>query len=119
MILWGNFSNLKIMAKNKVTTVGYFVKRLRDSGYICDKIFTHYNNADCRSWTAIVDPGKASIFITCVNNKNELGEEFFEMHDAGQFIPDNFKIKTSSIEIIVEYLVKFGIHNKSYDYQKR
>ena len=38
------------------------------------------------------------------------------MHDGGQYIPDRFKIKTSSIEVVIEYLVKFGINNKASTY---
>jgi hypothetical protein len=38
------------------------------------------------------------------------------MHDGGQYVPEHFKIKTSSIEVIIEYLVKFNIHNKSSTY---
>lgn len=107
------------MAKNKITTVSYFIKRLRDSGYVCDKLYTEYAYSDPRSWTVVVDPKNSSVFITCFNNHNDLGEEYFEMHDGGQYIPEHFKIKTSSIEIIVEYLDKFGIINKSEAYLKR
>jgi hypothetical protein len=104
------------MSKNRVTTCSYFIKRLRDSGYVVDKLFNDYADSDPRSWTAIVDPNVASILVTCYNNHNDLGEEYFEMHDGGQFIPERFKIKTSSIEVIVEYLVKFNINNKSSTY---
>ena len=104
------------MSKNKVTTCSYFVKRLRDSGYVVDKLFSDYSYADPRSWTAIVDPNHSSILVTCYNNHNDLGEEYFEMYDGGQYIPDGFKIKTSSIEVIVEYLVKFNINNKASTY---
>jgi hypothetical protein len=106
------------MSKNKVTTVGYFIKRLRDSGYVTNKLFTDYSKADARSWTVIVDPKQSSVFITCYNNHSYLGEEYFEMHDGGQFVPENFKLKTSSIETIIEYLVKFNINNKSKTYNK-
>jgi hypothetical protein len=105
------------MAKTKITTVGYFLKRLRDSGYVADKLYTDYKESDSRSWTVIVDPANTSIFITCFNNKSYLGEEFFEIYDGGQYIPENFRIKTSSIEIVVEYLVKFNINNKSSTYK--
>ena len=104
------------MAKNKITTCSYFVKRLRDSGYVADKLFDNYAKTDPRSWTAIIDPSVSSVIVTCYNNHNELGEEFFEIHDGAQFIPERFKIKTSSIEVIIEYLVKFGINNKSSSY---
>jgi hypothetical protein len=107
------------MSKNKLTTVGYFIKRLRDCGYVTDKVFTDYSEADARAWTVVVDPRFSSVFITCFNNHNYLGEEYFEIHDGGQFIPDRFKLKTSSIETVVEYLVKFGINNKSSSYAKQ
>lgn len=104
------------MSKNKITTCSYFIKRLRDSGYVVDKLFSEFAQGDPRSWTVIVDPGVSSVIITCYNNHNELGEEYFELHDGGQYIPDRFKIKSSSIEVIIEYLVKFNINNKSPTY---
>jgi hypothetical protein len=100
------------MAKNKITTVGYFIKRLRDCGYITDKVFTDFGNHDPRSWMVVVDPKQTSVFITCFNNHNSFGEEYFELNDGGQFIPERFKLKTSSIETIIDYLVKFNINNK-------
>lgn len=106
------------MAKNKLTTVGYFIKRLRDSGYVTNKVFTDYSKIDPRSWTVVVDPRNSSVFITCYNNHNSMGEEYFELHDGGQFLPDRFKLKTSSIETIIEYLVRFNINNKSISYVK-
>ena len=107
------------MSKNKLTTVGYFIKRLRDSGYVTDKIFVDYSESDARSWTVIVDPKNTSVFITCYNNQNYFGEEFFEIHDGGQYIPDRFKLKTSSIETVIDYLVKYNINNKSRTYNDK
>ena len=104
------------MAKNKITTCSYFVKRLRDSGYVVDKLFDEFSKTDPRSWTCIVDPGVSSVIATCYNNHSSLGEEYFEFYDGDQFIPNKFKIKTSSIEVLVEYLVKFGINNKASTY---
>ena len=107
------------MSKNKLTTVGYFIKRLRDSGYVTDKVFSDYGDHDPRAWTVIVDPRFTSVFITCFNNHNSFGEEYFEMHDGGQFIPERFKLKTSSIETVIEYLVKFVINNKESKYNDK
>jgi hypothetical protein len=107
------------MAKNKLTTVGYFIKRLRDCGYVTDKIFTDYSNNDSRAWTVVVDPKFTSVFITCYNNENYFGEEYFEIHDGGQYIPDRFKLKTSSIEMVINYLVKYNINNKSKSYNDK
>ena len=107
------------MSKNKLTTVGYFIKRLRDCGYVTDKVFTDFSNSDARSWCVVVDPKNTSVFITCYNNHNYFGGEYFELHDGGQFIPSRFKLKTSSIETIIEYLVKYNINNKSSTYGKK
>ena len=41
------------------------------------------------------------------------------LYDGAQYIPENFKLKTSSIEVIVEYLVKFNINNKSSAYNSK
>jgi hypothetical protein len=105
------------MANNKITTNSYFIKRLRDSGYVVDKVFNDYSKQDPRCWTVVVDPKVSSVMITLFNNHNYLGEDYFSINDGGQFFPENFKLKTSSIEVVIEYLVKFGINNKSETYR--
>jgi hypothetical protein len=104
------------MANNKITTISYFIKRLRDSGYVADKVYNEYGKQDPRCWTVVVDPNVASVMITYFNNHNYLGEEYFSISDGGQFFPENFKLQTSSIEVVIEYLVKFGINNKARTY---
>ena len=94
---------------NKLTTLGYTLKRLRDSGYLANKIFAEYAEVDPRSWTIIIDPSGASVFCTCYINDPYIGETFFELYDGNQYIPGRLKIQTSSFEIIVEHLVKHGI----------
>jgi len=94
---------------NKLTTLGYTLKRLRDSGYIANKLFAEYAEADPRSWTILIDPGVSSVFCTCYINDPFLGDSFFELYDGNQFIPGRLNLKTSSFEILVEHLVKFGI----------
>lgn len=105
---------------NKLTTLGYFKKRLRDSGYIVDDVFRKYSHLDPRIWTIMIDPGVASVFCTCYMNANpddikrsQTGEFYFELHDGGQFIPSHLAIKTNSIETIIEYLNKFNIDHKA------
>lgn len=98
---------------NKVTTLGYFMKRMRDSGYRVDRLFDSYNSTDPRAWTVIVDPGVASLFCTCYINRADIDDNYFELYDGGQFIPSRFILKTSSIEILISYLVKYGINNKA------
>ena len=38
---------------NKLTTLGYTLKRLRDSGYYAYKIFTDYSEVDPRAWSIV------------------------------------------------------------------
>jgi hypothetical protein len=104
---------------NKLTTLGYTLKRFRDNGYYAHKLFTEYSAVDPRAWTIIIDPGVASIFCTCYVNDPVFGESYFELYDGGQFIPGRLRIKTNSFEVLIEYLVKYGINNKAPGYNER
>jgi hypothetical protein len=97
---------------NKLTTQSYFIKRLKDSGYEVWKMFDKYSESDTRSWTIIIDPGVSSVMCTCYVNHEEWEDTYFEFSDGGQFIPNSFKVRTDSIEVIVSYLVRYGINNK-------
>lgn len=103
---------------NKLTTQGYFIRRLRDSGYIVNRLYDKYGEADPRQWTIIIDPAVASVFCTCYTQFHpETGEEsFWELYDGGQFIPTRVRLKTESIEVILQYLHKFNIINKKQGY---
>jgi hypothetical protein len=94
---------------NKLTTLGYTLKRLRDSGYYACKIFTDYGTHDPRAWTIVLDPKGMSIFCTCVINDPFIGESFFELYDGNQYLPGRLKIKTSSFEVLIEQLFKHNI----------
>ena len=104
---------------NKLTTLGYFLKRLRDSGYYAHKLFTEYNEADCREWTIIIDPGYSSVFCTCYVQDPAFGETFFELYDGGQYIPGRLKIQTDSFEVFVYHLVELGFNNKANTYPSK
>ena len=45
-----------INKKNKLKTAGYFIKRLKDNGFVTLRIFDKYSEADPRKWTVLVDP---------------------------------------------------------------
>jgi len=102
---------------NKPTTLGYFLKRMRDCGYRVEKLFIDYSETDPRAWTVVIDPRNASVICTCFVNRNGLGDNYFEFYDGGQFLP-NYKIKTESIEVLLEHLNKHGIINKTKDYNE-
>lgn len=98
--------------KNKITTQGYFIKRLKDSGYEVWKMFDAYSEADPRKFTILVDPKHSSLWITCYENLIEAGDVWFEFHDGGQFFPSKYKVNTDSFEVIANLLTERGIVNK-------
>ncbi len=111
---------------NKLNNQSYFIKRLRDSGYIVIRIDLTYSEADPRAWTVVIDPGGASVFCTCYYNANKddlkesnLGENYFELYDGGQYLPSKFKISTNSMEVILSFLNQYGIIGKSSNYPKQ
>ena len=101
------------MAANKLTTLGYTLKRLRDSGYVVNKLFSEYSEMDPRAWTLVIEPGFSSVLCTCYVNDPYLGETFFELYDGNQYIPGKLKLKTSSFEVLAEHLIKYGILGSS------
>ena len=101
---------------NKITTLGYILKRLRDSGYYAHKLFTGYSEADPRVWTIIIDPGYSSVFCTCYIEDPFVSEHYIELYDGGQYIPGRLKLKTNSYEVLVSTLVRYGINNKAPEY---
>lgn len=97
--------------KNKIKTPGYFMKRLRDNGFIVLKVFNTYSTHDPRRWTVLVDPGGSSVFITCFTNKDFMNDVMFELNDGGLLFNKNYSIKTDSIEVIIKYLLERGVNN--------
>jgi hypothetical protein len=98
--------------KNNIKTLGYFVKRLKDSGYETWKIFDKYSDADPRKYTILIDPFCSAVYCTCYENLEEHGDIVFELHDGGQYIPHRLRLKTDSFEIITKYLTEYGIVKK-------
>lgn len=105
--------NKKPITKNKVRTPSYFVKRLRDNGFIVWKIFQQYAKTDPRLWTILVDPGNSSIYITCFQNKDFNGDIMFEINDGGVRFVRNFSLRTDSLESVILLLLQKGIQNNS------
>ena len=93
--------------KNKVTTCGYFIKRLRDNGYIVNRIFNDYNSADSRRWTILINPKQVALYITCYMNKDWYGDLVFELNNGNEF--KNLQLKTDSMEVIITKLFEKNI----------
>jgi hypothetical protein len=103
---------MSTISKNKITTGGYFLRRLRESGFIAIRLFKDYSQADPRKWTIMVDPSVSSLIITCYQNKDNLGDVLFEFNDGGNKFPKNYSLKTQSMEIIITTLIERGILQK-------
>ena len=97
--------------KNKIKTAGYFIKRLKDNGFVVFKMFNAYSHVDPRRWTVLVNPGSESVYITCYTNKEEKGEVLFEFDDGGNRFNRGFFLKTDSIEVVITQLIEKGLDN--------
>jgi len=103
----------KKITNNKLRTPSYFIKRLRDNGFIVWKLFAQYSKSDSRLWTILIDPCNSSIFITCYKNKDFNGDIMFEINDGGIRFVKNFSLRTDSIESVVTLLIEKGINNNA------
>lgn len=101
--------------KNKIYTPGYFIKRLRNSGFIVIRQFQEFAKHDSRRWVVLVDPGNTSVFVTCFQNKSHADEIMFSLDDGGGRFARNTYIKTDSIEVIVTALIDAGVSQASED----
>lgn len=99
--------------RNKLRTPAYFIKRLKDNGFITWRIFQKYALSDPRKWTVLIDPGNTSVFVTCYENKNNHGEILFHIDDGGRIFPSNFYINTHSMEVLITHLITSGVNRSS------
>lgn len=100
------------LSKNKTKTSGYFIKRLRDNGFVVIKIFREYSKTDPRAWSIMINPGHNSVLVTCYINRENKDDVEFEFNDGGKNIPKNFFLKTDSLEVVIEYLLSRNVSNK-------
>jgi len=99
--------------KNKLKTAGYFIKRLRDSGFETIRIFNGYSDSDPRKWTLLIDPKNTSVFVTCFENTPFKGEYLFTFEDGNQRFRTGYSLKTDSIEVVVNKLLNSGVSQVS------
>ena len=106
----GNLSNmLSNNQKNKLKTAGYFIKRLKDAGYVTLRMFDKYGEDDPRKWTILVDPSGASVYITCFEDRPFNNEYLFSFEDGNRRFSRGYVLKTSSIEVVVQRLVDHDV----------
>lgn len=95
--------------RNKLKTGGYFIKRLKDAGYVTFRMFDKYGDHDPRKWTVLVDPSGASVYITCFENRPFKDEYLFSFDDGNQRFPRGYILKTNSIEVVVQRLIEHNV----------
>ena len=106
----GSLSNmLSNNQKNKLKTAGYFIKRLKDAGYVTLRMFDKYGEDDPRKWTILVDPSGASVYITCFEDRPFNNEYLFSFEDGNRRFSRGYVLKTSSIEVVVQRLVDHDV----------
>lgn len=105
--------------KNRISTLGYFVKRMKDNGYVVWKMFDKYSFADSRKWTVLINPGNESVFVTCrVNVDGIASNPHFDIYDSRQSTLKNVTIITESLEVLINHLIKSGVTPDSQHYKK-
>jgi hypothetical protein len=97
------------MPRNKITTQGYFIKKMRDFGFVVERVYSKYSEDDTRKWTVVVNPKSQSIFITCRDNGEWPWRGLYEFDDSGTIIPRGFHINTESTEVVAKHLQQFNV----------
>ncbi len=108
------------MKHNKLSTQGYFIKRLKDNGYIVWRIFDKYSLGDARKWTILVNPGFHSVYVTCHVNMEMVDDTpVFSFEDGGSYIRKDLKIKSNSFETVHQHMLASGIEPTSAIFKKK
>jgi len=96
---------------NKISTLGYFKKRLKDNGFIVLDLFKNYSSKDPRKWTIMLNPNFESLIVTC-RIEPDFESPVYEFISATSKSPVN--ISTSSMEVIIDKLLNtFNINNNN------
>jgi len=99
--------------------MGYFIKRLKDNGYVVWKMFNKYSLGDKRRWTVLVNPGYHSLYITCSVDEERLNNTpAFRFDDGGWSLKTPVILSTKSMEVIINLLNEHGILPDSTLYRK-
>jgi hypothetical protein len=88
------------MSKNKLYTLSYFRKRLKDANISSIVLLDKYDECDYRYWSISIDNIR-NILCTCMKHEDEY---YFVFSDCRQHILNNKIIKTESMNVIIEFL---------------
>lgn len=88
------------MSKNKLYTLGYFRQRLKLAGLWSKILIDKFSADDKRYWAISIDKD-LQIFCICYKTHNDY---YFEFIDGHQRCTMNIKIRTESMDVILEFL---------------
>ena len=83
------------MPNNKLYTLSYFRKRLKESDISSIKLIERYEESDPRYWTILISPSQKNLICTCYKFPN--GDFHFSIQTSNY---TNYEIKTKSMEVI-------------------
>lgn len=90
--------------RNKLYTLSYFRKRLRDAGITSKVLVNSYKEGDRRYWTISIDPEKR-IWCTCFKYIEDGVIKYkFKFSDGNQHLPLDRTLSTESMPIIIKAL---------------
>jgi len=92
------------MSNNKLYTLSYFRKRLKDVNIPSIVFVKEYELKDSRKWTISLF-GKKHIFCTCMKEQTTFGTTF-EFSDGGNYYKNRWFFCTESMQVIIEHLKK-------------
>jgi hypothetical protein len=90
--------------RNKLYTLSYFRKRLKESGFFARILVEKYEESDKRYWTICI--GELDKIICTCFKYNEDGESTVKFHftDGNQRLAMDKYIQTESMNVIIEML---------------
>jgi hypothetical protein len=94
-------------SNNKLYTLSYFRKRLKDAGIYARILVRSYGEGDKRYWTIAIGE-QYIIMCTCFNYADESGDQvvLFKFSDGNQKMIIDRNIQTESMNVIIEMLEK-------------
>jgi len=93
------------MPKNKLYTLSYFRKRLREAGILSDVVIDKFHKDDPRYWMLLLSRNYLNLFLICYKNN----EDFFFKIQTPSFY--NFEIRTKSMKVIIDSIFKIIEHD--------
>ena len=105
---------IKKSSKNKLYTLSYFRKRLKNSSISSLRLINKYSKNDSRYWTILIDPSKKNLLCTCY--KDSPIDYYFSVQTEN--VP-HFVIKTESMEVVINNIKELIGFNECSDNERQ